>query len=745
LPELTFVPILSQMTFSPDGRRVIGLALDHTVSVWDLEPLRLVSAWPNPPGTFVLAKALSVDGRYALVAGHGGAQDRRGVPIGYNVRLLDAENGHELASFAGHTQTVRCVAFAPDGRSAASGAQDRTIRLWDLSKHVGPGRPVRKAEPIAGEPVKPQRVAVPSVEDQQIAERLVKQAFQAEYARRSAADKAALASKLLDKARETNNDPAARYVLLREARDLAAQAGDVAIALAAVDELVKLYEVNEVETRVGALTAALKTATTPAANKLLLDAYLAVIDRVLADEKFDLADELLTQAETAARRTQSTPLVTLVQARRKEIPDYRKDAAAAAAALEALKKDPNDAEANLIAGKYLCFRKGDWEKGLPLLAKGSDAALAALARKDLAAAADASAQVPAADGWWDRAEAEKGWEKKPEQQRAAYWYKQALPGLQGIAQAKAETRLKQATEPAQARLPAIVGERHRLTGHADRIVSVSLSRDGSRLLSASADGDVRLWDADNGNQLFRFDLRGGVRAGALGPDAQYAAAVTEHAIELWDAKSGRRLSGFPAFQPEFLSFADNRSLVVGSGNSVTTWAIAEGGLRVGGTNTGLGFSKVQCLAVSGDGNWLAYVTEDGVLHVRSQMLRRETGKVRTPGTVLCLALSSDGRHLVTAHPDRALRMWNLATLAETRVLRGHTAQVTCLAYSADGRRILSGSDDRTVRLWNAQSSYEIKRFVGHTDKITSVAISGDGRRAASASDDHTVRIWNLPN
>ena len=48
-------------------------------------------------------------------------------------------------------------------------------------------------------------------------------------------------------------------------------------------------------------------------------------------------------------------------------------------ALATLKTNPTDPEANLVVGKYHCFVKDEWEKGLPMLLKGNDAALKELA------------------------------------------------------------------------------------------------------------------------------------------------------------------------------------------------------------------------------------------------------------------------------------------------------------------------------------------------------------------------------
>jgi WD40 repeat protein len=69
--------------------------------------------------------------------------------------------------------------------------------------------------------------------------------------------------------------------------------------------------------------------------------------------------------------------------------------------------------------------------------------------------------------------------------------------------------------------------------------------------------------------------------------------------------------------------------------------------------------------------------------------------------------------------------------------------VNAVAVSPDGRFIVSGSDDRTVKVWELESGRLLRSLEGHTGGVNAVAVSPDGRFIVSGSSDRTVKVWEL--
>ena len=80
---------------------------------------------------------------------------------------------------------------------------------------------------------------------------------------------------------------------------------------------------------------------------------------------------------------------------------------------------------------------------------------------------------------------------------------------------------------------------------------------------------------------------------------------------------------------------------------------------------------------------------------------------------------------------------------QKRLLEGHTSEVYSVAVSPDGRHIVSGSCDSTLRVWKLGTGRCLNTLKGHTDWVHSVAVSPDGRHIVSGSKDHTLRVWEL--
>ena len=105
----------------------------------------------------------------------------------------------------------------------------------------------------------------------------------------------------------------------------------------------------------------------------------------------------------------------------------------------------------LWLGRYYCL-DDDWKKGLPHLAKGSDAPLRQLAEQDLASPKETIAQIGLADAWWTLGEARQGEEADVLLLRAGYWYDRARGQLtSGFNRLKVEKRLEELVEIRQHR------------------------------------------------------------------------------------------------------------------------------------------------------------------------------------------------------------------------------------------------------------------------------------------------------
>jgi len=302
------------------------------------------------------------------------------------------------------------------------------------------------------------------------ARQLVHDAFEADYLS-SAGNPDPLIAKLITASGQTK-DPVRAYALLLEAEHVAVSAGRVDRVMELVDIRARDFSINPIEAR----AAWLEQLFTPQARRESATLYslfghsIQTASRGLAEETFDLAESagdlaaslakamfLLGKATKSSslagdgenKQRQAKELVQEIMTRRELFEGFEQGQST-------LKNNPDDPIANETVGAYLCFCRGDWAAGLPLLAKGGDRSLGDLATGEQAVFAaehvNANELFKLANGWWELTERRAYPERRAYtaeiMRHASTLYAKCLPGLTDpVDIAIASSRTSEADKP----------------------------------------------------------------------------------------------------------------------------------------------------------------------------------------------------------------------------------------------------------------------------------------------------------
>jgi hypothetical protein len=216
-------------------------------------------------------------------------------------------------------------------------------------------------------------------------------------------------------------DAATRFAMFQVARDIAAKLGKMADAFAAIEASAIWFAVDDLEEK----ALALKTAALENVPKEVVEAAVKVVEEAEKRVRPDIVSELLGQQALFPALADAPELGARIEAAKKREEASAADRQTSVKLATEVKKDPENPMANLEYGRFLCFRLGDWEDGLSKLLKGGDAALKALAAKELAQPKDAPGYIEIAKLWFDFAAKADETTKAGALMRAKNWYEKA--------------------------------------------------------------------------------------------------------------------------------------------------------------------------------------------------------------------------------------------------------------------------------------------------------------------------------
>lgn len=242
--------------------------------------------------------------------------------------------------------------------------------------------------------------------------------------------------------------------------------------------------------------------------------------------------------------------------------------------------------------------------------------------------------------------------------------------------------------------------------HTGEVNSANFSRDGKYLLTASADHTVKIFLAENGNELVSFtELNAPITLAVFSPDARQVLVCYSEIAIILDVQSGQKIHTL-------------------TGHTAT----------------------INHVAYSDDGRYCLTACDDKAVRVYDP----QTGKlIHTLDdhreAVKYAVFSPDGKLVVTASWDRTALLYDLSNGQIIHVLAGHQGNLNTAHFSSDGSKVITASWDYTAKLFDVKKGTLLQSFEGHGKTVQDALITPDGKTVVSTCMDGSTRLFDAQN
>lgn len=319
----------------------------------------------------------------------------------------------------------------------------------DPAPKIAPGPKLPATADITVTPTAAQnvRLAIPTSAAQTPVRNAMKEVFAEQIANRSVAARRKLIVALMAQVEKSADAPVDQFVLLAAVIDSSIEALNLPAAVRAADQMAEKFEVDPLAIKADAALRIGPKSTVPDIAAENVSAAMELAGALARADDYATSMRVCAAMQPAAAASGNAALRAQLQQRQHELTTARDAADRYARDLAKLKETPDDPAANLAVGRYRCLMKGDWENGLPMLAKGSDAALKTAAIFELSNPTSNDEVVHLGDLWW-----EAGAKQTDTMYRAALYshasvhYSKAIEKVTGLRKVQIEKRIAEAAK-----------------------------------------------------------------------------------------------------------------------------------------------------------------------------------------------------------------------------------------------------------------------------------------------------------
>jgi WD40 repeat protein len=286
--------------------------------------------------------------------------------------------------------------------------------------------------------------------------------------------------------------------------------------------------------------------------------------------------------------------------------------------------------------------------------------------------------------------------------------------------------------------------RLQLAGHQGAVNDVVLLNEQQGVLSAGADGTIRRW---------RLPVAPRPHAGHTLPVGALAASrdgtwllsgSADKSVRIWNRVDGAAVGTLAEHQDmvSAVVVSEKKDLVVSGDQAgvVYAWPQEEGAtpsrlLGHAGRIIGLGFADKEKRLIS--------ASENGVIRWWELPLIPSREIVQQDPVAGAVMLGSDGVTAIVGSGEAGARLVDAGTGEDIRLLEGQQGAVTSVTLSADRALAAAGTDKGIVQLWKSVDGSLAGMLRGHQGNVTAVVLGKQPGQVISAGADGTVRAWKM--
>ncbi|KAJ2555144.1 Ski complex subunit Rec14 [Coemansia sp. RSA 1933] len=251
------------------------------------------------------------------------------------------------------------------------------------------------------------------------------------------------------------------------------------------------------------------------------------------------------------------------------------------------------------------------------------------------------------------------------------------------------------------------------------------------LATAGSDEIVKIWDAETG-ECIKMLKDGDYAITSLETNAQGTRALTssmDGKIRVWDIEKIEKQS----------SNADKPILTIDAKSSTNAWKacfLSKASSSAQDSKPDSAESRTELIASS---------TDRGTVKLWSVSNGRETGEMDTsrPSFLTSLAVSPDSTKVACGSASGNIYVFDAAPGSLHCTFSSHSGNIRSISFSEDSSLLVTSSDDKQIQVHDVRFGSPVATFLGHYGWVMSAEMHPSGKYIASGSVDSKVKIWDV--